>query len=211
MNHSRVVDVGCDHGLLSIYIYLNKKDVSIIASDVNEKPLNEAKKNIKEYKLEKKIETRISDGLKNINNDEFDTIVISGLGGNTIVEILSYDKEKIKSAKNIIIQANNNIEKVRAFLINNNFIVKDEKIIKENNIISIIILFEQVKNKIKYSKNEILRGPILIKRMESLFIEYLKSLSKKYKTILNKMPNKYIFRKLKLNNQIKIIKKILKQ
>ena len=44
MNNSRVVDVGCDHGLLSIYIYLNKKNVSVIASDINEKPLKEAKK-----------------------------------------------------------------------------------------------------------------------------------------------------------------------
>lgn len=209
MDNSRVVDVGCDHGLLSIYIYLNRKNVKIIASDVNEKPLSEAKKNIKEYKLDKKIETRISDGLKNINNDEFDTIVISGLGGNTIVDILNNDKEKLKNANNIVIQANNNIEKVRSFLINNNYSIKDEKIIKENNIISIIILFEKVESKIRYKKSELLYGPILIKNMDKLFIEHLNNDLKKHKNILNKIPKKYFFKKFRLNKEIKIIEKIL--
>jgi len=211
MNNCRVVDVGCDHGLLSIYIYLNKKNVSVIASDINEKPLKEAKKNIKEYKLEKKIETRISDGLKNINSDEFDTIVISGLGGNTIVDILSYDKEKVKSAKYIIIQANNNIDKVRSFLINNDYVIKDEKIIKENNIISTIIMFEKSNKKVNYNKKELLFGPVLIKKLDKLFIELLNNDLVKYKNILNNIPSKYIFKRIRLNKKIKIINKILEK
>jgi len=211
MNNSRVVDVGCDHGLLSIYIYLNKKNVSVIASDINEKPLKEAKKNISEYKLAQKIETRISDGLKNINSDEFDTIVISGLGGNTIVQILCDDKEKLKNAKYIIIQANNNIDKVRSFLANNGYVIKDEKIIKENDIISIVIKFEKINKKVNYNKRELLYGPVLIEKMDKLFIELLNNDLVKYKNILNNIPSKYIFKRCRINKNIKIINKILEK
>ncbi len=206
IDNSKVVDVGCDHGLLSIYVYQNRKNVSIIATDINEGPLNEAKNNIKNYKLENKIETRISDGLKNIKKKEFDTVVIAGMGGNTIVDILSYDIDKTSNSKRIIIQANNNIDRVRKFLVNNNFKIEDEKLVKENNIISTIILFTKNKENVKYSKDEILFGPILIKENSELFNELLNNDLKKYNIILNKIPKKYIIKRFKIKKYISKIK-----
>jgi len=206
IDNSKVVDVGCDHGLLSIYVYQNKKNVSIIATDVNASPLNEAKNNIKNYKLENKIETRISDGLKNIEKKEFDTIVIAGMGGNTIVDILSDDLDKTCSSKRIIIQANNNINRVRKYLVNNNFKIEDEKIVKENDIISIIVLFAKNEKNIKYSKDEILFGPILIKENSELFNELLSNDLKKYNIILSKIPKKYIIKRYKIKRYISKIR-----
>ena len=46
-----ILDVGCDHALLPIYILLNKKNVKAIASDINKKPLERAKANKKLYKV----------------------------------------------------------------------------------------------------------------------------------------------------------------
>jgi len=206
IDNSKVVDVGCDHGLLSIYVYLNRKNVSIIATDINEGPLNEAKNNLKNYKLENKIETKISDGLKNINKKEFDTIVIAGMGGNTIVDILSYDLDKTCSSNRIIIQANNNIDKVRKFLTNNNFKIEDEKLVKENNIISIIVLFTKNNEKLKYNNDQILFGPILIKENSELFSELLHNDLKKYNIILNKIPKKYIIKRIRIKRYISKIK-----
>ena len=206
IDNSKVVDVGCDHGLLSIYVYQNKKNVSIIATDINEGPLNEAKNNIKNYDLENIIETRISDGLKNIYKNEFDTIVIAGMGGNTIVDILSYDLDKTRSSNRIIIQANNNINKVRNFLIYNKFKIEDERLVKENNIISTVILFTKNEEKIKYSSNEILFGPILIKENSKLFQELLKNELSKYHKILNKIPKKYLLKRYKIKKYISKIK-----
>ena len=60
-DNDSMVDIGCDHGLLDIYLTLNKKNVKVIASDVNENALNNAKKNIKKYNLEDKISKRKSD------------------------------------------------------------------------------------------------------------------------------------------------------
>ena len=50
-DNSKVIDIGCDHGLLDIYLYQNKKNISIIASDINEQALNNAKKNISDNRL----------------------------------------------------------------------------------------------------------------------------------------------------------------
>ncbi len=202
MDNDKVVDVACDHALLSIYIYLNKKGVKVISSDINELPLMSAKENIKKYNLENKIDVRLSDGLKNIKNNEFDTIIIAGLGGKTIVDILNDDINKTMNAKKIIIQANNNIYNVRKFLTQNKYKIVDEKIIKENNVISIIILFEKVRKKVKYTKHELILGPILIKEKNSLFKELIKKELIKKQKILTKIPNKYFIKRRKISKFI---------
>ena len=91
---SKVMDIGCDHGLLDIYLYQNKnkKVKKIIASDINSSELNNAIENIKANNLEKKIETRLREGLENNHaEDEIDTLVIAGMGSNTIVNMLKKD------------------------------------------------------------------------------------------------------------------------
>ena len=211
MDNDKVVDVACDHALLSIYIYLNKKGVSVISSDINELPLMSAKENIKKYNLENKIEIRLSDGLKNIKNNEFDTIVIAGLGGKNICDILSYDINKTKSAKKIIIQANNNIYDVRKFLTDNNYKIIDEKLVKENNVISTIILFNKADKKIKYTKKELEYGPILINKKNKLFKELIDKDVKKKEKILNKIPRKYFIKRNKLKKSISKLKIICRK
>ena len=58
----KLVDIGCDHGLLDIYLAKNRKNITIIASDINENALNNAISNIKKYKLEDIIDYRVSNG-----------------------------------------------------------------------------------------------------------------------------------------------------
>ena len=112
-DNAKVVDIGCDHGLLDIYLAQNRKNITIIASDINENALNNAISNIKKYNLEKIINCRISNGLDNILKEEIDTIVMSGMGAHTIVGILYNNRKKLKYVKNIIIQSNNNIDFLR--------------------------------------------------------------------------------------------------
>ena len=208
MNNDKVVDLACDHALLSIYIYLNKKNVKVISSDINTLPLNVAKDNIKKYNLEDKIEVRLSDGLKNIKNNEFDTIIIAGLGGKTIVNILNEDINKTKRAKKIIIQANNNIYGVRKLLTQNKYKIIDEKLVKENNVISTIILFEKVDQKVKYTKDELIFGPILICNNNHLFNELINKEINKTEKILNQVPKKYLVKTYKLKKMVYKLEKI---
>ena len=83
----KVVDIGCDHGYLSIYLAKNKICNKIIASDINENALNNAIGNIEKERLNNKIKVIISDGLQNIDKD-IDTAVIAGMGTNTILNII---------------------------------------------------------------------------------------------------------------------------
>ena len=105
-DNSKIIDIGCDHGLLSIYLANKYKNIKIIASDVNKNALSSAIKNIKTAKLQDKIETRLGSGLEVITPDEIDTVVIAGMGSNTIVGILKYSKDKLQNVNNIIIQSN---------------------------------------------------------------------------------------------------------
>lgn len=108
-----IVDVGCDHGLLSIYLVENKLCKSVIASDVNQNALNNAINNIKKRKLN--IPTFLSDGINNIPMKGLNTLIISGMGTSTIMHILS-ESDKIKNINKIIIQSNNNHETLRRFM-----------------------------------------------------------------------------------------------
>lgn len=130
---AKIVDIGCDHGLTDIYILQTKKDVSIIASDINEKALSNAITNIKKYKLENKISTIVSDGLSEIDTDNIDTIIISGMGAHTIVGILQMGKSKLANIDSIIIQSNNDLDFLREKVTKLGYYIEDEALVKEKN------------------------------------------------------------------------------
>ena len=108
-----VVDVGCDHGYLSIYLKEVIKVKKIIASDINQNALNSAINNIKKCNLN--IETVLSDGIKDVNLKGINTLVISGMGTSTILHILS-DKDKLKDIDKLLLQSNNDHELLRRSL-----------------------------------------------------------------------------------------------
>lgn len=128
----RVIDVGCDHALLDIYLIQNDICQSSLASDISENALKAGIKNIKNAKLEKKIPTVISDGLMNIDTSNYNTIVISGMGAHTIMDILS-EKKKLRSINKIIIQSNNEWPLIRKFMNKIGYYLLDESIVKDRN------------------------------------------------------------------------------
>ena len=70
---NRLVDVGCDHGYLPVYLIQQKKIPSAIAMDVRKGPLSRAQEHIRQYGLEEYIQTRLSDGLEGLKAGEGDT------------------------------------------------------------------------------------------------------------------------------------------
>ena len=84
----RVADIGCDHGYLGIYLLKNGIAQSVIASDIREGPLQSAVRNSEKFGVRDKMQFYLSDGVKNIPRD-FDTLVCAGMGGDTMVSILS--------------------------------------------------------------------------------------------------------------------------
>lgn len=202
-DHAKIVDIGCDHGLLDIYLYQTKKNIKIIASDVNENALSNAINNISKYNLTGKIEVVLSDGLDNIPKEKIDTIVISGMGANTIMEILSNGSDKLDKVNTIIIQSNNKEKELRQYITSLGYYIIDEYLVKDKNIIYTIIKFSRGKR--KYSYFELEYGPVLITKKDSLFKEKIKKTINKNKMILKKIPRD------KLRMRIKLFLKIKKQ
>ena len=152
-NNSKVIDIGCDHGLLGIYLLEKKISTKVIASDINENALKNAKKNIRKSKLENTIETRLGNGLDTLKeSDNIDTIIISGMGAHTAIGILKNNLNKLKKINTIIVQSNTKIEFLRKELTKLNYLIADEILIEDNKKTYTIIKF--IKGKQKYTKKE---------------------------------------------------------
>ena len=202
-DNSKVVDIGCDHGLVSIYLAMNKQNISIIASDINQNALDNAIKNINKYHLEDKIKVCLSNGLENIN-DEIDTIIISGMGGHTIIDILTNNQEKLNTVNNIIIQSNNDIEYVRRKIVKLGYYIKKEELILDKNIYYTVILF--TKGKKKYTNKEYYFGPILLKENSKIFIERKNKEYTKLVNIKNNIPKRKLLIRLKILKELHMYK-----
>ena len=201
---SKVVDIGCDHGLLDIYLYNNKKDISIIASDVNKNALNNAIKNIEKYKLRDKIEVVISDGLDNIDSNNIDTIVMAGMGAHTIVGILYSNTKKLKNVNDIIIQSNNDIDFLREKITKIGYYIESEELVKDASIIYTVIKFK--KGHRFYTKKQLYFGPCLMKDNSDLFREKKKIELSKLESIYPMIPKSYLLYRLKTWKKIRMYK-----
>lgn len=197
-SNEKVIDIGCDHGLLDIYL-TKYKNISCIASDINQNALNMAIKNIKKYKLD--IKTVLSNGLDKLEVDSNTVIVISGMGTNTILKIL--ENEKSFKAKKIIIQSNNNLYELRKEITPKFKIINEVAICERKKYYVIIELEKGYK---KYTNFELYFGPFILKNNNN----YLKYIFEKETLILNQIPKKYIFLKMKKKYYLKKLKTYIK-
>lgn len=101
---SRLADIGTDHGYLPIALCRSGKTPSALACDINPIPLQSARDNIAKYNLSDKIETRLSNGLQKIHPDEVDDIVIAGMGGELIRDILAATPWVKDTEKHFVLQ-----------------------------------------------------------------------------------------------------------
>ncbi len=166
--YNSVCDVGTDHGFVPINAIEKYNLDCAYALDVNNGPLENAKKNILKNGLENKIKPILSDGLKNFDYP-VDVIVIAGMGGALIKDILSTSREKALKAKALILSPNKEEDIVREFLANNGFKIEFEHLLKDNNHYYEII--KAIPGEMKLTDLDISYGPFLRKEKSPLFIE----------------------------------------
>lgn len=116
MQHGVVADIGTDHGYIPIYLIQQEKMDKAIAMDVNKGPLLRASEHISQYGLSRYIETRLSDGLSAVKPGEADSIVIAGMGGELMMQILARGETVAKMAKELILQPQSELGAFRKFL-----------------------------------------------------------------------------------------------
>lgn len=146
-----VADVGTDHGFLPIFLWESKKSSKVILADISKGSLQKAIDNVymqnyNEETIKKCFDFRLGNGIQILKNGEVDVIVIAGMGGILMTEILGENLPKTKSIKKIILQPRNGQGKLRWWLINNGFILKEEKLVREGKFICEIICAEASNN-----------------------------------------------------------------
>ena len=126
----RVADVGCDHGYLSIHLLQTGIASHVYASDVREGPLSSAKRNAHIYGITEKIDFFLSDGVQSLPRD-FDTLVCAGMGGDTMISILSAAPWLKSDRYRLILQCQSKTPDLRRYLSENGWEIKQETVLRD--------------------------------------------------------------------------------
>ena len=175
--YKSIADIGCDHGYVIKQAFDKGYIDNAYAIDNKLGPINRAKDTLKDYK---NVKYYLSDGLDSVD-ENIDCVIIAGMGGMLIIDILEKNKDKLNYIKRLIIEANKDEFKVRKYLTENSFYIYDEKIVEEDNKFYEIDVFE--KGNKKYSFNELYFGKVLIDKKEPTFLKKWEHKFNKYKDI----------------------------
>ncbi len=193
---TNVIDVGCDHALIDIYLTKYNEN-KCIAADISENAIKGALINIEKYNLTNEIDVRITDGLNGITIPDNNTIILSGMGTKTILKIL----EDTNNINNLIISSHNDLYLLRKNIIKKGFYIDTEAIIEDKKIFYTIIKFK--KGKRKYNHYNYTYGINLSNK------EYINYCIEKNNTVLTKLPKKYVLKRIKLIKENNYLKKHL--
>ena len=128
---SRVADIGCDHGYLSLYLLQQGIASSVIASDINEGPLQSAVRNARKFGFSEKISFYLSNGVRNIPRD-FDTLVCAGMGADTMMSIISDAYNWLADPRyTLILQCQSKRPELRQWLYDKGFRINRETLAKD--------------------------------------------------------------------------------
>jgi tRNA (adenine22-N1)-methyltransferase len=132
--NDRVADIGCDHGYLGIYLLCSGTAQSVIAADVNEQPLHSAMINATKFGVRQQMSFYLSDGVQNIPQD-FDTMVCAGMGGDTMISILSAAPWLRSSKYRLILQCQSKTPVLRRYLSEQGWTISQETLVKDGKFI----------------------------------------------------------------------------
>lgn len=187
----KVADIGTDHAYVPIRLVLEGKSPSAVAMDVNEGPLLRAEEHIREYGLENVIGTRRSDGLKELKDNEADSMIAAGMGGALIIRILSEGFEKAAGMKECILQPQSEIGRVRRYLIKNGFSIEKENIVcEEGKYYPMMRAVPGKKEQVPYAEEEYEYGRLLLENRHPVLLEFLRRETAVREKILEQLTGK---------------------
>jgi len=173
-------DIGTDHAFIPIYAVENGLCERALAADLRKGPLEMAEVNIRKHGLGSSVEIRLGNGLEPIRPEECDVIVIAGMGGQLIRDILSSAPEKARHASVLLLQANNAVDALRKWLYENGYDIMEEKLVNDAGKLYCLIKAKWtgipvIKDESDYyigerifEGNETLLGPYLRKKLKEL-------------------------------------------
>ncbi|MEW6064043.1 SAM-dependent methyltransferase [Desulforamulus profundi] len=181
---SIVADIGTDHGYLPVYLILKGISPRAIAADIRRGPLEAARSNVMQYQAAGKIDLRLGNGLQVLAPGEADTIVIAGMGGGTIRDILQTSPEVAAKARRLILQPMADEKDLRLFLLEHGWTIVDETLLLEDGRLYLALVAERGQEDIKDPL--ILEiGPRLLEKKHPLLGEHIHRLKEKYCRVLD--------------------------
>ncbi|MBQ4347759.1 MAG: SAM-dependent methyltransferase [Firmicutes bacterium] len=182
-------DIGTDHALLPVYLVQKGMIKSAVAADIAPLPLARAKKTVSEYYLESAIALRQGSGLLPLSPGETEAAFICGMGGITVMEILSEGKAIADSLSELILQPQRDVPRLRAFLHENGFFIAEESMVFEGghfyNIIKALHGKEEA-----YSEREYLLGRRLIEKKDPVLAQYISQRREKLQSLIKELEGK---------------------
>lgn len=173
-----VADVGCDHAYVSIYLVQNERAQCAIAMDVRKGPLSAAKEHIIAYGLAEQITCRLSDGLEKLEPEEADAVVIAGMGGPLMIDILEQGRHNCSGREVLILQPQSEIGMVRQYLHKRGYdIVEERMVIDMDKFYTVIKAVKQSNNlscPLESTECEYTYGQYLLNHRDNILQEYLR-------------------------------------
>ena len=139
---SRIADIGCDHGYLSIWLLKNGIARSAIAADINEQPLLSAVRNAEKYGVRDKMEFCLSDGVAAVPKD-FDTLICAGVGADTMVSILSAAPWLQNGNYRLILQCQSKTPMLRRYLSENGWRIARESVLRDGRFLYTVMAIDR--------------------------------------------------------------------
>ncbi len=180
-------DVGTDHAYIPVYLVKNRRCGRAVACDIGIGPLNAAKQNIKLFGLETFIDARLGYGLEPLLPGEADAIVIAGMGGTLINNILEKGFEAVKRASWLVLQPMNAAELVRKWLYSRGFEIYDEELASEGSKLYGVICSRWTGNRREPDEIYYYIGEKLISRRDPLLEKYIERKRSQLKNALKEL------------------------
>mgnify|MGYP000003573118 FL=1 len=136
---ARLADVGTDHGYLPVWLLQQGRIARAIASDINQAPLDHARATAAEYGVTAAMDFRLCPGLAGIRAEECDTIVIAGMGGETILSILEDARWTRDGAHMLILQPQTKVSLLRRWLSENGYRFLEEVLVQDKGQIYVVL------------------------------------------------------------------------
>ncbi len=181
-----VADIGTDHGYVPEMLLNEGICDRIIATDLNEGPLNRAMEHLSEVNLSDRCDFRLGSGLEVLKEGEVDAIIIAGMGGDLITEIIETSKYIALNTKQLILQPMTAIDNLRKYLSENGFEIIDENIVKEFHHFYFVLKVKR--GFTKYEDNIFYEiSKILTEKKVPIMIEYINKVLNTNKKIISSL------------------------
>jgi tRNA (adenine22-N1)-methyltransferase len=210
----KVVDVGTDHAYLPIFLIKKGTSPRVIATEIMPGPFSKALVNIKREGLEQHIELRFGSGLKPISLGDAHVAVISGMGGETIIDILKGSKMICDSLDLIILQPMKSQSKLRKYLFLTGYKIVDEAVARETDRFYEVIATVKGRQG-SFDTTDLEVGPVLRKKKSAVIVEYIQHRMMKLKKLAEELVHNdsraAIDALEKYEKKMELLNKVLKQ